>query len=894
MSTAKVIIKGEDQLKGPLTQSKKELDVFAKDIQSIGRKIESAFTLTAIIAAVVKLTSALKDCVNEYAEVEKVTLRLDKVWENVGKVTGKTAKQVNDYADSIEKTTYFTKEAVQESAILLASTKQLTDEGFDRALGAAVDLAAALGEDVTSAAQTLAKALEDPASALNRLKSVGVTFTQAEKDQIKALQEANEMYKAQDIILEKIEDRYKDVAKAINDTPAGKLENVKNLLSDIRKTIGQRLIDKISPAIESLYEDLKKLYDLVDPYLDNGLSKNLASQIASFGSYRLREMFNGADYSTPGTTNYNVNQSLLNEIYDNIKKEGLTFEDLEKVLKDYKSVLEGFGGEGSWSFTDFLLDKDSYSMAYANYMGLYSFIENAKVTGRYSKSSPVVDALEDGVDDLDGAVDNLSNTLTGFSSFLSKYIDSTAYQSYEYRKVIEDATNALDVINRYREDIITGDGAEEVAKILGLPLDILPGEILAMADDLELAIDIYTQKLADLNTEVEREAGEFKAFSIKWDPYGLYNPYGGLNGISGPFGSTLKGIGFSDTFSLLRGSNILTGSDILELDKLFNKYSSMSESYQIKLMEENIARFSELIASYVDEDSDLGLYMSEILEGLKEELSIAKASQKGESGKTTTGSSLFHDLGAAIENYEEVREQAIDKVFNDLTSQMGEAGDFVDRLISNMAQFTPILGLIITALHYIIEGLMQEIKGLLDEFVKWGLEPLREIGRMIGQIFTPIFKEIMPSVIASGKVLMNLFQSIARLLTPIVEILMRVIGPILTVLADVLVSIVGTISWAIDWLAYCITWVLNKVSFGWIEQTAKPGSLSDYVSSMMADPTEGYDNVSTTAGVNAAYSGVTNIYLNIYQNGTVVGEDGISQFAAIIRNELADLSYYGR
>ena len=857
MATAKVIIKGEDKLQGPLNQSKKQLDGFAKDVQNIGKKIESAFTLTAIIAAVVKLTGALKDCVAEYAEAEKVTMRLEAVWKNVGSVTGKTAKDIDNYAESIEKTTYFTKEAVQESAILLASTKQLSDEGFDRALDAAVDLAAALGEDVTSAASTLAKTLEDPASALNKLKSVGITFTETEKAQIKALTEANQMYEAQSLILDKIEERYKDVAKAINDTPAGKLENIKNVLADIRKNLGNTLLDAISPALDTLYTKLLQI--------SNWIAENTDSKANEIKNKIVKAAKSG-DVLSIDLSGYTVNDLL--KAYDSAKY-------------NYENPVKIFG-------------QDTWALSHYTFMNVQHAVQQELEKRGYEGGVTGARANQYGPTSDNTVEDTITKTFSDFETFLSRYVDSNAYKSYEYRNIIDTATDFLDVINRYREDIITGDGAEEVAKILGLPMDILPGEILAMADELEVAIEMYKQKLADLNTDIEREAGEFKAFSIKWDPYGLNNPYGGLNGISGPFGSTPNGLSFTDTISLLRGSDNLTGSDILELDKLFNKYSSMSESYQIKLMEENIARFSELIGTYVDEDSDLGLYMSEILEGLKEELNIAKASQKGESGKTTTGSSLFHDLGAAIENYEEVREQAIDKVFNDLTSQMGEAGDFVDRLVSNMAQFTPILGLIITALHYIIEGLMQEIKGLLDEFVKWGLEPLREIGRMIGQIFTPIFKEIMPSVIASGKALMNLFQSIARLLTPIVEILMRVIGPILTVLADVLVSIVGTISWAIDWLAYCITWVLNKVSFGWIEQTAKPGSLSDYVSSMMADPTEGYDNVSTTAGVNAAYSGVTNIYLNIYQNGTVVGEDGISQFAAIIRNELADLSYYGR
>ena len=50
----------------------------------------------------------------------------------------------------------------------------------------------------------------------------------------------------------------------------------------------------------------------------------------------------------------------------------------------------------------------------------------------------------------------------------------------------------------------------------------------------------------------------------------------------------------------------------------------------------------------------------------------------------------------------------------------------------------------------------------------------------------------------------------------------------------------------------------------------------------------------STTGVNAAYSGVTNIYMNVVNNGYVVGDAGLQEFALVIRSELEDLSYYSR
>ena len=237
-------------------------------------------------------------------------------------------------------------------------------------------------------------------------------------------------------------------------------------------------------------------------------------------------------------------------------------------------------------------------------------------------------------------------------------------------------------------------------------------------------------------------------------------------------------------------------------------------------------------------------------------------------------------------------------IISSFTSQMGEAGEVVSRLATNMATMGPLLGAIVTALHYVIGGLMESLKDVFNDFIQWGIEPLKEFGRMIGEILTPILQEIMPSVVASGKVLMQLFQAIARVLTPIVQILMRVLGPVLSVLADVVVTIVGTISWACDCIAYAITWVLNKITFGWVQQSANPGSLSSYLEGMYADPSGTYtgssNGMNSTGLQSASYTGGTVIHLNVYQNAPVVGSDGMSEFAIMIRNELADIGYMGR
>ena len=265
MAKARVVVTATDNLAKGMGQAKKSVSGFGQYIINVNKKIEKALnfaaTATAVVLSYKTIEKAARQCVQEFAEAEKVSKRLEAVWANVGSVTGKTAKQMDDYAEALEKQTYFTSESIKEAALLLAATESLTQDGFDRALQASADLAAALGEDITGAAQTLSRAIQEPEAALSRLKSIGVSFTEAEKQQINELAAANKEYEAQDIILSKIEQKYKDVAKAINDTPAGKLNNIRDLLGDIREALGGALLDSITPALEALYGWLLKIQE---------------------------------------------------------------------------------------------------------------------------------------------------------------------------------------------------------------------------------------------------------------------------------------------------------------------------------------------------------------------------------------------------------------------------------------------------------------------------------------------------------------------------------------------------------------------------------------------------------------------------------------------------------
>lgn len=221
--------------------------------------LKGTAAVAGLTAAVVATVAAAKECVKVYAESERITTRMTAVWENVGKATGYSSQQIIDYAEAVEKTTYFEAEAVMSAAQLLAATEKLSDKGFQRALDISIDLAEAMGTDVPNAASMMSRALSDPETGLRALRSAGINFTDAEKDQIKTLMEANRELEAQDIVLGKVEAAYKGVAESVKATDSGKLETIATQLGNIKKNLGSAILDEISPALEWIVEQLGKI-----------------------------------------------------------------------------------------------------------------------------------------------------------------------------------------------------------------------------------------------------------------------------------------------------------------------------------------------------------------------------------------------------------------------------------------------------------------------------------------------------------------------------------------------------------------------------------------------------------------------------------------------------------
>lgn len=858
MSTARVVIKGEDQLKNPLKQAENELTGFQSVAEKVGQTLKTAFALGAIIKGVQELSKAVADCVNNFKAQIEVDTRLEAVLKATDQQYKYTTRDIKEYASALQQQTRFADDAIESAAQLLVATKKFSKEGLERTLDLSADLAEAMGTDITSAAQTLSKALQEPGEGLARLKTIGVTFTDTEENMIKSLRDAGDELSAQQVILDRVEQAYGGVAKSIGSIDTSTLDKIGKVWSDIKEDLGNIFTNTLGPVFDWIYEKLIWL-------------QRLTNQVA--------EKSNLKKYMREGN---------VDAIADNFTTDFLT-EQLNKTYKDYRKAMELL----TTDYADaFLQIEEKF------HINVEEFVEKGwdeqwdilkEVFGEDSQLPFNITQI----------ADNTYETVMLTKALeRQQELDAEAERKFQYEQENNTAKQTAAIVNAVGGISTVFDNAKlglfKDATVEGLTGNVLSSYLQSyfgsgLSNSATMSIlygnlGMWTQTTQAFMSTMYDWGDDLDELIKNLSLSPLFtSPTLSTLGIGG-----MKNINFKDQIGLN------------ELQTIVDTYGKNSQSFQQDLLQQQIDYLSDALESafeLVGEDSPIVTYLTEIYGTLNDQLAQLKKQNKGDgsgsgSNKGSLGK-LFSGMGEAMGNLE----NAAETVFEDFKSQAGEAGDLINRLATNMATMGPALGAIVTALHYAIEGLIETLGDLINDFVQWGIQPLMEFGRMIGSILKPILEEIMPSVVASGKVLMQLFQAIARVLTPIVQILMRTLGPVLTVLADVVVSIVGTISWACDWIAYAITWVLNKISLGFIQQSANPGSLSSYLEGMYSDPSSTYTgsgSTSSTGLTSAAYSGGTTIHINIYQNAPVVGSGGMQEFCVMIKNELQDVAYFSR
>jgi phage-related protein len=198
-----------------------------------------------------------KDSFNAAEDAAVSSARLEQVFASMGDTTGEAARSAEDYASALSAKIGVDDDAIMAAQAQLATFGAVSDETaraagiFDRTTAAAADLAAAGFGSLDSNSISLGKALQDPAKGITALAKSGVTFTDQQKAQIKAMQDSGDLLGAQKLVLGAVEKQVKGTAAAT----ATSTDKMSVAYGEVQESIGAGLLpvmEALAPVVQNL------------------------------------------------------------------------------------------------------------------------------------------------------------------------------------------------------------------------------------------------------------------------------------------------------------------------------------------------------------------------------------------------------------------------------------------------------------------------------------------------------------------------------------------------------------------------------------------------------------------------------------------------------------------
>lgn len=227
-----------------------------QEIESAGSKtgstLDGAFSKIGgallKLGAVVGVAMGFKQLFSVASAYQQTLAQTDAVLKSTSGAAGMTKQQLIALADAQSKVTTFSKGTNMATENLLLTFTNIGQKVFPDALKSVNDMSQALGQDTKSSAIQLGKALNDPIKGVTALQRVGVTFTAAQKEQIKSMVEAGNVAGAQKVILQELQKEFGGSAEAAGKTFGGQLTILRNQLTGV----GVGIVSKLLPPLTTL------------------------------------------------------------------------------------------------------------------------------------------------------------------------------------------------------------------------------------------------------------------------------------------------------------------------------------------------------------------------------------------------------------------------------------------------------------------------------------------------------------------------------------------------------------------------------------------------------------------------------------------------------------------
>lgn len=234
------------------------------------------------------LAGAVQDGIADAQRNAQIQAQTAQVIKSTGEAAGVTAQHVSDYASALSDAagkSLFGDDQIQQSTNLLLTFTNIKGATLDAATAISVDMAQALGGAPKDAAIQLGKALNDPLKGITALTRVGVTFSEEQKAQIQAMQEAGDTAGAQAVILAELNKEFGGSAAAAAAATGGWSE-FNGRLGEAKEALGTALLPLLNSFAgvlnDSVLPTIEDLAARVGPFVE-GLQPIIAAAQAMIG-----------------------------------------------------------------------------------------------------------------------------------------------------------------------------------------------------------------------------------------------------------------------------------------------------------------------------------------------------------------------------------------------------------------------------------------------------------------------------------------------------------------------------------------------------------------------------------------------------------------------------------
>jgi len=194
----------------------------------------------------------IEDAIKEGMKAQEVVIALNQTLRQNGTTSGLSARQMQEYAESLVSVTAVDDDVILKSEMLLSRFDKLGREGFKKAERFALDYVAT-GKSVDEASETIGKAVAGNTKTFFQLAAeLGGPLDKAQKANIQQMVESGHTAEYQAIVFQLLEDKIGGLAEAHAKTLAGSIKIANTVMSEFRKGIASELI----PVLEDLASGL--------------------------------------------------------------------------------------------------------------------------------------------------------------------------------------------------------------------------------------------------------------------------------------------------------------------------------------------------------------------------------------------------------------------------------------------------------------------------------------------------------------------------------------------------------------------------------------------------------------------------------------------------------------